>query len=184
MEHPERPCRILETFEVPGDSVTGAIQLYLQEMDLEYDYLARLPDAERYLPGIRNTTYVKRKPWTPPPPPPPPKLDDDVIMEEEEGDEEEGEEEDQEFIPKGQQLPNKELYLSTTNNLGAEASSRLPTWKDGKTLIDWSSYPFNDAPRIHYRNVFFCGTSRGNGLIIELLSTFNPIDNQVVGLVS
>ncbi|KAJ3363113.1 hypothetical protein HDU91_003103 [Kappamyces sp. JEL0680] len=175
MDQPERPCVIMEAYELPGDPLTGALQLYIQEMDTEHDYLSNIPDQEAFLPGLKNVPYAKRTAWAPEPEQPEAKGYSDDIIEEEDEDEDQADA----SLPRYYALPPSHLYLKTLEDLGAICSARLPSWKEDKQLIDWVNYPFNDAPRLHYRSVFFCGTAAGNGMIVEVLSAYNPVEQRV-----
>lgn len=93
-----------------------------------------------------------------------PYLSDDIKEEGEDG------EECVEDTGPTQRLPRTERTLITKEQLDSLACNKMP----GSPQIDWDTYALSDAPKVYFRSAYFCGTSSGNGLLIEVLWAYDP----------
>lgn len=180
MEGPDQKSRIMEVYDIPGHNLTCAIDLYQHEVENDtMDLLKNIPDHEKYITGIRNTVWIKKKPVVKPKVVPVKQSalgDEPTIMEDDEAEEDDG------SIKIPEQFLRRNSFLKGFDSLDALASSKLPLWKDNKELINWKTYPMTDAPKVYFKNMYFCGTTHGSGLLIEVLSAYNPITRKTVRL--
>jgi hypothetical protein len=136
---------VKEAYEIPGSTVLTILELYHQETVNEADYLSEVIDPEDFLVGMREEGRRNGEKL-----PPLQGVDVPSTL---------------------QQNPSKERKVLRVEDLNRIASMRA----GGQKNIDWSNYPFSDAPIVSIRHCFFCGYESGEGSILELISSYNPI---------
>ena len=177
-EGSDQKSRIIEVYELPGYNLTCAIDLYHHEYDNDNnDYLKNIPDQEKYLPGIRNTAWTTKKPQAKP------KVIKQSDLPESSNTEAAvvEEETDDGYIRVPDLFLRRNSFMKAYDDLDSLAAAKLHSHDEAKK-INWKTYPFPDAPKVHFRHMFFCGASNGLGMLIEVRSAYDPISRKTVRL--